>query len=50
VSQHAPCATCHRSHETAPRSDRATCLSCHRDRVQHEPAAATCAGCHPFRR
>lgn len=50
VLQHrAPCTSCHATHETAPRSYRATCLACHRDHEHHEPAAATCAGCHPFR-
>jgi hypothetical protein len=50
VAQHAACSACHSAHETRPSSDRATCLACHRDRNNHEPAAKTCAGCHPFRR
>ena len=50
VAQHAPCSACHTAHEAKPKSDRATCLACHRDRVDHEPDAATCAGCHPFAR
>lgn len=50
VGAHAPCSTCHTSH-AAPRSDRATCVgACHADRKGHQPEAATCKGCHMFRR
>ena len=34
--RHDRCETCHRSHEVQPRTDRATCLSCHKDQVRHE--------------
>lgn len=46
---HADCATCHTSHEARPKDDRATCLACHKAQTNHEPAAARCATCHPFR-
>lgn len=48
VKGHHACDACHSSHELAPRDDRATCLSCHRDQTKHEPSATRCAGCHPF--
>lgn len=44
---HALCSDCHRSHAPTP-SDRAACLRCHVDRRDHEPAAISCTGCHPF--
>ena len=51
VAQHATaCTTCHTAHEATAHVERATCLTCHRDRVNHEPTAPSCAGCHPFSR
>jgi hypothetical protein len=48
---HATCASCHRSHEQAPRDDRASCTtSCHVDKQAHEPSAVRCATCHPFKK
>lgn len=49
TAQHGDCARCHHAHEVRPSDDRATCTSCHRDRVDHEPTAVRCATCHPFR-
>jgi hypothetical protein len=47
---HAACASCHSSHEP-PRADRASCTAnCHQDRRDHQPQAATCTGCHVFRK
>jgi hypothetical protein len=48
VKGHDQCATCHRSHELAPRDDRATCATCHDKLQNHEPTATRCATCHPF--
>jgi len=50
VANHGTCSTCHVAHEAAPRDDRATCLSCHKAQVNHEPAATRCGSCHPFGR
>lgn len=47
VPKHQDCASCHGSH-SGPRSDRATCITCHADRKDHEPRATKCSGCHPF--
>lgn len=49
VAGHTDCVACHRSHEARPRDDRATCIACHADRADHQPAATECKGCHPFR-
>jgi hypothetical protein len=46
---HADCARCHSSHEAKPKDDRASCLACHPAQRNHEPNAARCATCHPFR-
>jgi predicted CXXCH cytochrome family protein len=55
VPQHQECAKCHTPHDR-PKPDRATCAQCHttggadkKPLAQHEPGAASCAGCHPFR-
>jgi hypothetical protein len=48
IAKHQACTTCHGSHEAAPKSDRATCTSCHTDRAGHQPGATSCKGCHPF--
>lgn len=49
VPQHrANCAPCHLGgHDPAPHADRATCAACHQ-LPNHQPAAKTCQGCHPF--
>lgn len=50
LAGHQTCSSCHGSaHAAAPKSDRATCLSCHSNMVNHQPDAKTCAGCHAFR-
>lgn len=48
VPPRAACASCHLAHDATGKSDRATCLSCHQDRKDHEPRATSCAACHPF--
>lgn len=48
VDAHTNCATCHAAHPSTPPGARAQCLTCHRDRVDHEPTATRCNGCHPF--
>jgi hypothetical protein len=48
VSGHKQCTSCHRSHGEQPGRKPATCIACHEDRVNHEPGATTCFGCHPF--
>jgi hypothetical protein len=48
VQRHQQCASCHQSHEQRPRADRATCIACHQDMRDHEPAAKRCDGCHLF--
>lgn len=47
--QSARCSDCHRSHERAPRKNRASCATCHRGLATHEPTTNTCTGCHVFR-
>jgi len=48
VEAHNSCSTCHEGHRM-PELNRATCIGrCHADRVDHEPVAKTCVGCHPF--
>lgn len=50
VPQHASaCRACHVVPHLPPRSDRATCTSCHTDRKDHNVDAAFCTGCHNFR-
>lgn len=44
-----PCVDCHAGHQTFVSDERARCLSCHEEQVTHEPAAARCGGCHPFK-
>jgi hypothetical protein len=44
---HQRCADCHGAHR-APSGDRTTCLACHTGQRQHQPAARSCSGCHPF--
>jgi hypothetical protein len=48
VDKHADCESCHSPHAQRGRSDRTTCLACHKDRAGHEPTAKSCAACHPF--
>jgi hypothetical protein len=48
-SIHRSCESCHRSHQAHPSDDRATCMTCHKNRATHEPNAAHCATCHPFK-
>jgi hypothetical protein len=49
--KHQQCAKCHEgAHDAGPFGERATCLSCHREQKDHEPTAASCQGCHIFRR
>lgn len=51
VAEHQLCITCHEAHEAAPRDDRRTCTdACHAGQRAHEPTAADCSSCHPFRR
>jgi hypothetical protein len=47
--EHQQCGDCHEFHDRGPQRSRSTCLSaCHGDMVDHEPAAVSCVGCHPF--
>jgi len=46
---HSECTQCHRSHGPQPGRQPAICLACHTDRVNHQPAAKVCFGCHIFR-
>lgn len=49
VKEHTECEKCHAFHDQAPRSERAECLgACHKEHVNHEPTATTCAACHLF--
>jgi hypothetical protein len=46
---HRDCTSCHGFHEQGPRKGRTACLEpCHTAQVNHEPAAQSCTGCHPF--
>lgn len=45
--EHQACTDCHTAHEDV-RADRATCTRCHQDRIEHEPTAKRCDGCHTF--
>jgi hypothetical protein len=49
TAEHQECRRCHTPHESAARRDRHGCLSCHAAQTAHEPTAATCLECHPFR-
>jgi hypothetical protein len=56
LKDHQTCGDCHDVHERTPKAPRATCTTagCHTQVkgmpvAQHEPAATTCVGCHPFR-
>jgi hypothetical protein len=46
--KHQSCGTCHRTHQTRPADERAVCLSCHRDRVDHFADGPHCSSCHLF--
>jgi hypothetical protein len=46
--KHQACADCHAAHTRKPGSQRAVCLSCHKEQVNHEPKAERCTGCHLF--
>lgn len=47
IEKHQSCTDCHGVHQpTVPGRD--VCLACHTEQIDHEPAAATCNGCHPF--
>jgi len=48
IPQHARCTNCHGSHSRGA-LDRRTCVRCHKDRKDHQPAAPRCQGCHPFK-
>lgn len=45
---HTKCTVCHGIHQTRVRADRATCVTCHEDKVNHQPDAKVCSGCHTF--
>lgn len=45
---HTDCTTCHGIHDERVRDDRATCVSCHEDMINHQPDAKVCSGCHTF--
>lgn len=42
------CTACHKPHQDALPGAREACLACHQDRVDHQPTAKRCEGCHLF--
>ena len=47
--KHRDCSSCHGFHDDGLRRGRTACLQpCHTSMVNHEPAAQSCTGCHPF--
>jgi hypothetical protein len=49
LKDHNACANCHGFHDKGPRRGRSSCITeCHQEQLNHEPAAASCVGCHPF--
>jgi Cytochrome c3 len=42
------CLQCHAAHGAEKPGERKACLSCHEDRVNHQPEATRCDGCHTF--
>jgi hypothetical protein len=42
------CLQCHAAHGAEKPGERKACLSCHEDRVNHQPDATRCDGCHTF--
>lgn len=46
--KHQTCTDCHGTHKQKDDFRKAGCLSCHKDKVKHEPNAERCTGCHLF--